>query len=62
MDKGINVEPFMVMDSDIDNNILSLAIEIRGIKTKKLLNIKENILSKLAFDKMIYYIFDVNYF
>ena len=30
------------MDSDIDNNILSLAIEIRGIKTKKLLNIKEN--------------------
>lgn len=34
--------PISVMDSDIDNNILSLAIEIRGIKTKKLLNIKEN--------------------
>lgn len=34
--------PISVMDSDIDNNILAFAIEIRGIKTKKLLDIEEN--------------------
>ena len=31
---------FQFWMSDIDNNIISIVIEIRGIKTKKLLNIK----------------------
>ena len=35
------------MDSDISSNILSLVIEIRGIKTKKLLDIKENDILKI---------------
>lgn len=34
--------PISIMDSDIDNDILALAIEIRGIKTKKLLNTNAN--------------------
>ena len=33
--------PISILDSDIDNNILTIMIEIRGIKTKNLLNIKE---------------------
>ena len=39
--------PISVMDSDISSNILSLVIEIRGIKTKKLLDIKENDILKI---------------
>ena len=33
--------PISILDSDIDKNILTIMIEIRGIKTKNLLNIKE---------------------
>ena len=32
--------PISILDSDIDNNIISIMIEIRGIKTKNLLNLK----------------------
>ena len=33
--------PISILESDIDNNIVSIMIEIRGIKTKNLLNVKE---------------------
>lgn len=33
--------PISILESDIDKNIISLAVEVRGIKTKKLLNFKE---------------------
>lgn len=33
--------PISIMNSDIENNIVTIAIEIRGIKTKKIMNIKE---------------------
>lgn len=32
--------PISVMDSDIDNNIITIMVEIRGIKTKRLKNLK----------------------
>ena len=32
--------PISILESDIDNNIISIMIEIRGVKTKKLLDIK----------------------
>lgn len=34
--------PISIMNSDVDNDILTVAIEIRGIKTSKLLETKEN--------------------
>lgn len=34
--------PISIMNSDIDNDIISIAVEIRGIKTAKLLNTKAN--------------------
>ncbi|GAA0069219.1 sulfide/dihydroorotate dehydrogenase-like FAD/NAD-binding protein [Clostridium sardiniense] len=41
-DKDIYFDiPISILESDVDKNIISLAIEIRGIKTKKLLNFKE---------------------
>lgn len=33
--------PISILESDIENNIITIMIEIRGIKTKKLLDIKE---------------------
>lgn len=32
--------PISIMDSDVDNNIISVIVEIRGVKTKKLEDIK----------------------
>ena len=32
--------PISILDSDIETNIISIMIEIRGIKTKQLLNIE----------------------
>src|SRR5471030_1499757 len=34
--------PISIMNSDIENDIITIAVEIRGIKTTKLLNIKVN--------------------
>jgi len=34
--------PISIMNSDIENDIITIAVEIRGIKTTKLLNIKIN--------------------
>ena len=34
--------PISIMNSDMDNDIITIAVEIRGIKTKKLLDIKIN--------------------
>ena len=34
--------PISILDSDIESNIISIMIEIRGIKTKKLLDIKKD--------------------
>ena len=34
--------PISIMNSDIENDIIEIAVEIRGIKTKKLLSIKTN--------------------
>lgn len=34
--------PISIMNSDIENDVITIAIEIRGIKTSKLLNTKEN--------------------
>lgn len=34
--------PISVMESDADNDLISVAIEIRGVKTKKLLNFKKD--------------------
>ena len=34
--------PISIMDSDIENDVISVAVEIRGIKTNRLLNTKEN--------------------
>ncbi|WP_297423720.1 sulfide/dihydroorotate dehydrogenase-like FAD/NAD-binding protein [Clostridium sp.] len=34
--------PISIMNSDIENDIISIAVEIRGIKTAKLLNINAN--------------------
>ncbi|SHJ93831.1 NAD(P)H-flavin reductase [Clostridium cavendishii DSM 21758] len=35
--------PISIMEADVDNNAISLLIEIRGIKTKKLLNLKKGL-------------------
>ena len=34
--------PISIMNSDIDNDILTVAVEMRGVKTNRLLNTKEN--------------------
>lgn len=34
--------PISIMESDIENNIITIVVEIRGVKTKKLKDIKEN--------------------
>ncbi len=34
--------PISIMNSDIENDIITIAVEIRGIKTNRLLNIKAN--------------------
>jgi len=34
--------PISIMNSDVENDIITIAVEIRGIKTTKLLNIKVN--------------------
>ena len=33
--------PISILESDIDNNVITVMIEVRGIKTKKILDLKK---------------------